>query len=106
MTSREVRQLVETEIRDAGDFAKPHGLDFARCLVEPYQAILVNTFFNIRNADTAKEHEVFWVVLEEVRGNIKHYRIVYSEEEHQFGLAINDKFIGFYGSFKETVVGM
>jgi hypothetical protein len=51
---------------------------------------------------------MFWTVFEEDNGG---YKIVYSEEDNEFGLAMvsnkNEKtFIGFYGSFGETLYSM
>jgi hypothetical protein len=63
--------------------------------------------------DSFKEGETLglWLVLEEIPESNSGYKIVFDEASGTFGLAIsgaqdNDVFIGFYGTFLETLEGM
>jgi hypothetical protein len=78
-------------------------LTFAHCLVEPE----LREYCDWQE----KNFEKLWLVLEEDPKERKGYKIVYSEAEDLFGLAIRtnkeqDMCIGYYGSFMETLEGM
>ena len=47
-----------------------------------------------------------WLVLEEKITEGDGYKIVYNEDINEFGLAVSGVFIGYYGSFIDTVENM
>jgi hypothetical protein len=99
MDSSEVTKLIDAEI--AGDFSRTnaHGVDLHRCLVTPTR----ETFAGHPGSDPWD----LWLVLEERPETRDGYKIVYDDEVKQFGLATaNRVFIGFYGTFIQTLEGM
>lgn len=103
MTPEEVTQNIEKEINGQWSLSNAHGVDLRRCLVSPTKKIY---------EDMADKSSIqLWLVLEESPENQSGYKIVMDEETRDFGLAIiSDKneniFIGFYGSFLETLEAM
>jgi hypothetical protein len=83
----------------------PHGLDLSRCLITPERVLCKNSFPGFRDG---KPFEA-WLVLEELPTN-DGYRIIFDEKLRKFGLACGTRrepvFIGWYGSFLNTVQGM
>jgi hypothetical protein len=112
VTAAEVSQLIENEIASVGEDwitrpeNNPHRLDLSRCLINPERVICKNTFPRFRGG---KPFEA-WLVLEELPNNDDGYRIIFDEEIGQFGLAEGTRrmpaFIGWHGSFLNTVRGM
>jgi hypothetical protein len=108
MTSAEVRAIVEAELCGDWSHANRHGVDLQKCLVLPRRVVCRNTFPNL---DCGKPLDL-WIVLEETRGKRDGYLIVFDERQCQFGLAVWDRdgdtpaFIGFHGSFLNTLRGM
>ena len=112
MTAADVSKLVADEIAAVGEDwltrpeNNPHGLDLSRCLLTPERVICTNTFPAFRGG---KPFEA-WLVLEELPSNDDGYRIIFDEKLRKFGLACGTRrepvFIGWHGSFLNTVQGM
>jgi hypothetical protein len=106
MSSIDVQAVVMAEI--AGDFSRSnaHGVDLSRCLVEPRRVICRNTFPKLNGGKPLE----LWIVLEESPGKKDGYLIVFDDQQRIFGLAIGDGdtpvFLGFYGTFLNTLQGM
>jgi hypothetical protein len=107
VTAADVSKRIADEIATVGEnwFAE-HGLSISRCLVHPERVTCTNTFPAFRGG---KPFEA-WLVLEELSNNDDGYRIIFDEETDEFGLACGTRsdpvFIGFHGSFINTVQGM
>jgi hypothetical protein len=109
MNAHELRAKVAAEIAAApeGDqTSNHHGVDLGRCLLKlPARRKFSDTF----DGDRIRE---LWLVLEEDPIGCAAYKIVYDEARDTFGLAVGDPrqappaFIGFYGSFLDTLAGM
>jgi hypothetical protein len=106
MTSAEVRAIVEAEIGGDWSQSNAHAVDLRQCLVQPWKATGRNTFPTL---DGGKPLQL-WVVLEERPGTKYGYLIVFDETQRECGLAYWDgdppAFLGFYGSFLNTLRGM
>ena len=105
MKASEVSEIVEREIDGNWSLSNAHGVNLQKCLIAPP----VKRVYE----DSFKEGEALemWLVLEEIPEDKTGYKIVFDEESGMFGLAIsgkhdNDVFIGFYGTFLETLEGM
>jgi hypothetical protein len=108
VTPDEVKSLVDDEIRRGWDGedprANPHGVQLRRCLLtQPERRVYLNSFNNHYPVE-------MWLVLEEDPDGHSGYEIVCDEARSEFGLAVPGKehavFIGYYGSFRETLAGM
>jgi len=104
MTAEDVRGLVEAEINGDWDRPNPHGIDFRRSLVAPQRKDYNDPF----NEGTKLP---LWLVLEEHPDSGSGYKIVYDESRRMYGLAIVGQqnegvFIGYYGTFLETLDAM
>jgi hypothetical protein len=105
MKAFEVSEIIEREVAGNWSLSNAHGVDLKRCLiVPPVKRVYEDSF---------KEGETLelWLVLEEIPESNSGYKIVFDEASGMFGLAIsgthnNDVFIGFYGTFLETLEGM
>jgi len=104
MNASEISELIEREIDGKWSLSNAHGVDLKRCLVAPVK----HTY-----RDSFKEGETLelWLVLEEVPEDKSGYKIVFDEQERMFGLAMSvvdqpDIFLGFHGTFLETLEGM
>jgi hypothetical protein len=112
MTATEVSKIIADEIASVGEkwFGRPennpHGLDLGRCLVEPRRVVCRNTFPQFRDGKPFPA----WVVLEEQSDCDDCYRIIFDEELRKFGLAggirLMPSFLGWHGTFLNTVRGM
>jgi hypothetical protein len=106
MTSAEVRAIVKAEI--GADWSQPndHGVDLRKCLVQPRKVTCRNTFPKLHGGRPLQ----LWIVLEETPGKRDGYLIVFDETQRVFGLADWDGdtpvFLGFHGSFQDTLQGM
>ncbi len=103
MTIDEVTQKIEKEINGQWLLSNAHGVDLRRCLVNPIK----KTYQDIASDDSIE----LWLILEENPETHSGYKIVMDEETGDFGLAIisdknEDIFIGFYGTFLETLEAM
>ena len=105
MKASEVSEIVEREIDGNWSVTNAHGVDLKRCLVVPPMKRVYE--------DSFKEGETIelWLVLEEIPESKSGYKVIFDEESGMFGLATsgrraNDVFIGFYGTFLETLEGM
>jgi hypothetical protein len=88
-----------------GPTSNAHGVDLQRCLIVPPVKRVYDDSFN--KGETLE----LWFVLEEIPGSNSGYKIIFDEATSMFGLAIsgesaNDVFIGFHGTFLETLQGM
>jgi hypothetical protein len=112
VTVKDVSKLIEDEIASVGEawFTRPennpHGIELSRCLGEPERVLCTNTFPGFRGG---KPFEA-WLVLEALPNDDDGYRIIFDEESGKFGLACGTRrdpiFIGWHGSFLNTVQGM
>ncbi|MGI9105072.1 MAG: hypothetical protein ACR2G4_02360 [Pyrinomonadaceae bacterium] len=104
MTESEVSEIIEREINGNWSLSNAHGVDLKRCLIAPAKQIYEDSF---RDGETLE----LWLVLEEAPEDKSGYKIVFDEKSGLFRLAIigfhqRDVFIGFYGTFLETLEGM
>ena len=109
MTATDVSGLIAKEIAAVGpDWFEdarnnPHGLDLSRCLVTPTRVTCTDGFHRENRFDA-------WLVLEERPDSEDGYRIIFDEQTGNFGLTCGPRrdlvFIGFSGSFLNTVQGM
>jgi len=107
MNASEVMEIIKCEIDDNWTLSNAHGVDLRKCLLpQPMKKTYEDSF---------KEGETIelWLVLEEIPEDESGYKIVFDEESQMFGLAVpgshendNDIFIGFYGTFLETLEAM
>jgi hypothetical protein len=109
MTVNEVQQLVEDEIRGRWSKSNDHGVDLRRCLVSPRLVECKNTF-PLPDRPQPRTLQM-WVVLEEIPASGKGYVILFDEAKRAFGLGAFAKdggivFIGYHGSFWNTLEGM
>jgi hypothetical protein len=104
MTPSEINDLIAAEVGGGRSPSDTNGVDLERCLVTPSRRVYEDSF---REGQTIE----LWLVLEERPGEGSGYKIVFDEGTRRFGLAASstagrDVFIGFYGSFVETLEGM
>ena len=112
LTAADVSELIVREIAAVGEDwlsspeNNPHRLDFARCLIKPERVVCRNTFPSFRGGKSFQA----WLVLEENPDGDDGYCIIFDEEVGMFGLAGGTRrepaFIGWHGSFLDTVLGM
>ncbi len=106
MTSAGVRARVEAEIGTDWSRSNAHGVDLRRCLVQPRRVTCVNTFPQLNGGEPLSR----WIVLEESPGGTDGYLIVFDDRCGDYGLAIRGSdgpvFIGYHGSFLDTLRGM
>jgi hypothetical protein len=109
VTAADVSKLISDEVAAVGEDwltrpeNNPHGLDLSRCLIKPERVVCTHGF------EAGNLFEA-WLVLEEIPDDNDGYRIIFEEELGRFGLACGTRrepvFIGWYGSFLNTVQGM
>lgn len=103
MKSEDIKKIIADELSGRKTAPNWHGISLEKCLVEPSKQ---------KYEDSFNKNEVveLWLVLEECPENNDGYKIVFDEEMNEFGLATPGKgldvFIGYYGSFLETIEGM
>jgi len=103
MSPSEVSKLIELDLR--ANFHKLNwlGRPISECLVTP-------VLKEVANALNENESLVVWLVLEEDPVTRSAYKIVYSQEDDEFGLAVcgseRDVLIGWYGGFVEALCSM
>ncbi len=102
MDAEKIRKQIEEETKGNPFPSSENTLDLRKCLVEPVKKIY---------KDAASDEKIeLWLVLEECPDTLNGYKIVYDEAENEYGLAYSaepeDDFIGYYGSFLETLEGM
>jgi hypothetical protein len=112
MSPAEVSKIIADEVASAGEDwltrpgNNPHRLVLRKCLVGPQRVTCRNTFPAFRSG---KPFEA-WLVLEELPNSNDGYLIIFDEELGKFGLACGTSrepaFIGWHGSFLDTVKGM
>jgi hypothetical protein len=106
MNPAEVRAIVEAEIGDDWSRSNAHAVDLRKCLVQPRQVACRNAFPKL-NAGKPLQ---LWIVLEETPGRRDGYLIVFDERRRMFGLPDWDGeapvFLGYYGTFLNTLQGM
>lgn len=105
-TAKQVRAIIDAEVGSDLSRSNSHGVDLRRCLVEPRKVKCRNTFPKLKKGKPLE----LWIVLEETPGASDGYLIVFDEETHQFGLAdwagSTPVFLGFHGTFLNTLEGM
>ena len=104
ISRNEVSAIIAHEIGDDWSHTNAHGVDLLKCLVTPERK---------RYIGPIKDDETFdlWLVLEEDPETRNGYKIVFDETKKMFGLALVDDrdrhvFIGYYGTFMETLDAM
>lgn len=106
MTPADVRAIVESELVGDWSQSNSHGVDLKTCLVEPRKVASRNTFPML---DGGKPLQL-WIVLEETPGRSDGYLIVFDDLQGKFGLAdwngTTPVFLGYHGSFVNTLQGM
>ena len=106
MTADEVKAIVTAEIGDDWSRNNPHGVDLRTCVVTPRLVSCRNTFPQL---DGGRSLDL-WIVLEETPDKKDGYLIVFDEQRHKFGLADWNGnvpvFLGYHGSFIDTLDGM
>lgn len=100
----QIKQVIHDQIDGDLTISNLHGVDLKTCLVEPYLETLEDSF------NEGQTIQVY-VVLKEFPESNEGYQIVYDPKEKLFGLSIAGKnslgvFIGFYGTFLDTLKGM
>jgi hypothetical protein len=105
MDASEVSRVVTDEISGNWSLSNTHGVDLKRCLVVPIK-------HDYRDSFNEGDVISLWLVLEEVPEDSSGYKIVFDETTRRFGLAtgdaqrLEDVFLGFYGTFLETLEAM
>lgn len=106
MMPAEVRAIVESEIDGDWSRSNSHRVDLRKCVVRPRKVACRNTFPKLNGGKPLD----LWIVLEERPGTKDGYLIVFDEQRKVFGLADwggeTPAFIGYYGSFLNTLQGM
>lgn len=99
MESSDISRLIRDELSSLSRPLKSF-VNLDRCLVAPHRM----TFAGHAEGDTWD----LWLVLEEQPETKSGYKVVFDEETKQFGLATGTRnvFIGFYGTFVQTLEGM
>jgi len=103
MTSLQITELIEGEIGTDWSRSNAHGVNLKVCLVPPLLQEYQDGF-------EPEKQVSLWLVLEEDPVSQSGYKIVYSDLENMFGLAVCGHdyaiFIGYYGTFLETLEAM
>jgi len=104
MEASEVSKIIESEIGGNWSLSNAHRVDLRQCLVKPTKQMYEDSF-------NPNETIELWLVLEEIPEDKSGYKIVFDEKSSMFGLATSsfyelDVFLGFYGSFLDTLEGM
>jgi hypothetical protein len=104
MSPSEVSQMIAVEVDGDWNRANPHGVDLRTCLVTPERRRFVEA------SDESQTCEL-WLVLEERPQTRGGYKIVFDDLRRQYGLAVTDQhgrdvFVGYYGTFLETLDAM
>ncbi len=104
MEASEITKIIESEINGNWSLSNAHGVDLKRCLVTPAKRIYEDGF-------NQSEKLELWLVLEEIPEDESGYKIVFDEKSRMFGLSTSgwheyDSFLGFYGTFLETLESM
>lgn len=104
MSPSDISQVIAGEIAGDWDRKNPHGVDLRTCLVTPERRRFVDATDKNQALD-------LWLVLEEHPQTHSGYMIVFDETSRRYGLAVIDQhkqdvFIGFYGTFLETLDAM
>jgi len=103
MEVKEISEIIERELNGDLSLSNAHGVDLKRCLVTPS----LQTYDNFDQTETLR----LWLVLEEMPDDKSGYKIAFDEKSKMFGLATgsfgeHDMFLGFYGTFLETLEAM
>ena len=100
MSPSDISLLIACEIGSDWNRANPHGVELRTCLVAPARRRFIDASDKNQTLD-------LWLVLEEHPQTHDGYKIVFDESSRQYGLASSgDVFIGYYGTFIETLDAM
>ena len=103
MNAAELSSIIERDLSANEHSLAWGGRPIRECLVEPEQKQFSDSFNGNRPVQ-------LWLVFEEDPVARRAYKVVYSEEDSLFGLAVagqgRDVLIGFYGGFVETLQAM
>ena len=102
MTAREIKAIINRELKSEADIHNVFGLDLTKCLIEPVKQ-------EYKDSNDSTEMYELWTVLEETED--KNGYKIYDEDSKMFGLAIksdSDELIdiGNYGTFLKTLYSM
>jgi hypothetical protein len=96
-------EMIDRDLREHPGFFNPHDVDLAECRVTPTHITCANSFDDNRPIE-------LWLVLREAPASEKGYLVVFDEVRGTFGLAVPSSpkpvFLGWNGSFTETLAGM
>jgi hypothetical protein len=103
MTSEEIAEIINAELKKETDLTNVYGLDLTTCLIKPHKQLYID-------ANNESESDLLWTVLEETADE-NGYKIFFDDEAWMFGLGIKSHTnqlinIGYYGTFLETLYGM
>ncbi|GJL92474.1 hypothetical protein [Hyphococcus sp.] len=111
MTPDAVKKIVETQLGDFLHETKIHGLNLQASLVTPHKITAINRI--VKDGNLRDSLEEVWVVFEEKLENSYGYKIVYDDEEREFGLLggglksdSHPVILGMYGTLLETIRSM
>src|SRR5688572_5933028 len=103
MRAEDISSIIASDLAENLAFFNSHGVNVGECLVHPQ-------LLEFQDGLDRGKVIPLWLVLTERRGDDVGYLVVYSEERDMFGLAMysagNPVFLGFHGSFTETLSGM
>ncbi len=99
MSPAEISRAIATEINGDRTRRNPHGVDLKRCLVKP----VLRRFADGGNKARSLE---LWLVLDEHPMAHDGYAVVFDDSQGQYGLANGDVFLGYYGTFLQTLDAM
>ncbi|MCW8896733.1 MAG: hypothetical protein OQJ96_10380 [Flavobacteriales bacterium] len=103
MNRQDVKNIIQEELKGNPDLSNAHGVELDKCLIEPIRQTYLDSFNDNKKIE-------LWTVLEETDDG-DGYKIVFDYDDNIFGLGMktnNDElvFIGYYGTFTETLRGM
>ena len=101
-----INEIIQDELADCS-FENMHGLNTANI-----QEHLIDPVLQVYEDSFSEANIQLWTVLYEVPNSTDGYIVVYDPSKNEFGLAVQSRksgkkvFIGYYGTFIESMVGM
>jgi hypothetical protein len=109
MTPESVRDIIDKEINGDWSVSNLHGVDLQECLLKrPLLRSFKNSWYDERLPEAASNARTIqlWLVLAEDPSADTGYSIIYDPEKSLFGLSSDGVFIGYYGTFLQTLSAM
>ena len=101
--ARQIDEIIDRDLREHPDFFNSHHVNLDKCRVTPSRITCANSL----NGNAPIQ---LWIVLREPPETKGGYLVVFDEARGTFGLAVErgllPVFLGWYGSFTETLTGM